>query len=68
MIRWPTCHFGIDPTEPKLRQIEFIDKHVDHLNRIILANPVFHAFGKQCALPAIHSLNEAPHQIPPQIA
>ena len=49
-------------------QIEFIDKDVDHPNGIILANPVFQAFGKQRALPAIQPLNEAPHPIPPQIA
>jgi hypothetical protein len=34
----------------------------------ILANPIFQAFRKQCALPAIHPLNKALHPIPPQIA
>src|SRR5258707_4959432 len=35
---------------------------------IVLANPVFQAFRKQRALPAIRALNEAPHPILPQIA
>ncbi|HUK47720.1 MAG TPA: hypothetical protein VLW06_09015, partial [Terriglobales bacterium] len=45
--------------KPKLAQIEFIDKQVDHPNRIILANPIFQAFRKQRALRAVNSLNEA---------
>src|SRR6266446_10763970 len=55
--------FGIDPTESELRKIEFVDKHIDRANRIILANPIFQAFREQLALPAIHPLNEAPHLI-----
>src|SRR5260370_13003342 len=55
--------FGIDPTESELRKIEFVDKHIDRANRIILANPIFQAFREQRALPAIHPLNEAPHLI-----
>jgi hypothetical protein len=43
------------------------DKDINHANRIILANPIFQAFRKQCALPAIHPLNKALHPIPPQI-
>jgi hypothetical protein len=40
-------------------------KDVDHPNRIVLADPVFQAFRKQRALPAIRALNEALHLIPP---
>src|SRR6266404_230046 len=65
MVRGPAGDLGIDPAKPKLGQIEFIDEDVDHPNRVILANPVFQAFGKQRALSAIHALNEAPHPIPP---
>ena len=68
MIRRPAGCLGIDPAEPKLGQIEFVDKDVNHPNRIVLADPVFQAFGKQRALTAIRPLNEAPHLIPPQIA
>ena len=60
--------FGIDPTKPKLGQIEFFDEDIDHANRIVLADPVFQAFRKQRGLTAIDPLNEAPHPILPQIA
>ena len=36
---------GIDPAEPKFRQIEFVDKDVDCANRIVLADSV-HAWMK----------------------
>src|SRR6187549_196353 len=68
MIRRSAGCLGIDPAEPKLSQIEFVDKDVDHPNRIFLADPVFQTFWKQRVLTAIHSLNEAPHLSPPQIA
>jgi hypothetical protein len=68
MIRRPAGYLGIDPAEPKLRQIQFLDKDIDHTNRIVLANPVFQAFRKKRPLPTIRALNEAPHLIPPQIA
>jgi hypothetical protein len=38
--------------------------NVDDANRIILANPIFQAFRKKCALPAIYALNKAFHPIP----
>jgi hypothetical protein len=37
---------GDNRFELKLRQIELIDKYVDHPNRIVLANPVFQIFRK----------------------
>src|SRR5450759_2137728 len=64
MIRRPTGYLGFDPAEPKLSQIEFIDKDIDDPNRIVLADPVFHAFRKQRALPAIRALNKSLHPIP----
>src|SRR5204862_948391 len=59
--------FRIDPAELVLSQIEPLDKDVNHANRIVLANPVFQAFRKRRALPAIRALNEAPHPILPRI-
>ena len=44
ILGWP-C-FGIDPTKPKLGQIEFFDEDIDHANGIVLADPVFQAFRK----------------------
>ena len=67
MVRRPAGGLGINPAEPKLGKIEPLDKDVDHANRIILANPIFQAFRKQRALPAIRALNKALHPIPPQI-
>src|ERR1035441_1808972 len=68
MIRRPARYLGIDPAKPKFGQIDFLDKDIDHANRIVLADPVCHAFRKQRALPAIRPLNEALHLILPQIA
>src|SRR5580765_6533770 len=68
MIRRPASCLGIDPAEPKLSQIEYVDKDVDHPNGIFLADPVFKTFRKQRALTAIRAFNEAPHLSPPQIA
>jgi len=68
MIRRPPGCLRSYPVKSQLAQVEFLDKYLDHPNRIALANPVFQAFRKQCALPAIRALNEALHRIPPQIA
>src|SRR5207247_9550830 len=64
MVRWPAGCLGIDPAEPKLGQIELVDKDVDDANWIVLADPVFHAFRKQSAMPTIRTLNKALHPIP----
>jgi hypothetical protein len=61
MIRGPAGGLRINPFEPKFRQIKPANKNVDNPNRIVLANPVFQAFGKQRALLAINALNEAAH-------
>ena len=37
MIAGSAGCFGIDPTKPKLGQIEFFDEDIDHANRIVLA-------------------------------
>ena len=68
MVRRPASRLGSDPTKSNFGQVEFVDKNVNDPNRIVLADPVFQAVRKQAALPAIRSLNEAPHPILPQIA
>src|SRR2546422_10974020 len=65
MIRRSAGCLRIDPVEPKLAQIEFVDKDVDYPNGIVLADPVFKAFRKQRALPTIRPFNEALHSGPP---
>jgi hypothetical protein len=34
MIRRPAGRLGIDPAKPKLPQIEFLDKDLNHPNRV----------------------------------
>src|SRR5438132_9467826 len=63
VIRRPAGRLRIDPAEPKLAQVEFVDKDVDDPNRIVLMNPVFQAFRKQRVLPSIRPLNKALHII-----
>ena len=46
MIRGSAGCLGIDPTKPKLGQIESFDEDIDHASRIVLADPVFQAFRK----------------------
>ena len=59
---------GIDPTKPELRKIKFIDEDINHPNWIVLVDPVLQAFGKQCRLPALHSIDKALHSIPRESA
>jgi hypothetical protein len=40
MIRGSASYLGSNPIEPQFAEIELINKNVDHLNRIILVDPV----------------------------
>jgi hypothetical protein len=64
MIRRPTGRLRVDPAKPKIAQIEFVNKDVDHTNGIIRDYPIFQAVQKQRALPPINPFNEALHPIP----
>ena len=66
MIRRTPRRRRVRPIETYFRQIERIDKHVDHPNRIAFVNEIIEAFGQQRRLPTIRLFNEAPHQLPPQ--
>src|SRR5262245_53560375 len=66
MIGGPARRQRLYTVKPKIGQIERLDEHIDHANRIALFNPVAKAFRQQRRLPAIRPLNEAPHLIPPQ--
>jgi hypothetical protein len=46
MIRRPPGRLGIDPVKSQLGQVEFLDKCLDHPDRIVLADPVFQALRK----------------------
>ena len=56
---------GMDPTKPKLGQIEFFDEDIDHANRIVLADPVFQAFRKQRRLDPGQSPQRSASSDPP---
>ena len=46
MVRRPASCRWLNPLEAHLGQIERIDKHIDHPNRITLVNEIIEAFGQ----------------------
>ena len=63
MIGWPARRLGINAVETEPAEIQLIDKNVDHSNRVLLANPVLQAIGKQRRLAAIQPFYKTPHPI-----
>jgi hypothetical protein len=55
MIRGPAGCLGVNSAKLQFGQIELLNKGIDDANRIILANPIFQAFKKKRALPAIYA-------------
>ena len=51
MIRRPASCLGSNPVKSQLRQIEFINEDVNHLNGIVLINPVFQTLGNSVLCP-----------------
>src|SRR5712691_4549459 len=68
MIRRPPGCLRSNPIETQSAEVKFVNEGIDHPNWIVLVDPVFQALWKQRRLPAIDTLNEAPHSIPPPIA
>ena len=62
MVRGPTSCRRLNPFKAHLSQVERLDKHVDHPNRITLVNKIIEAFGQQRRLPTIRLFYKAPHQ------
>ncbi len=50
-----------NPVKPQAAKIKFIDKYIDHPNRVVVTDPVFQSIRKQCDLAAIHAFNETLH-------
>ena len=46
MVRRPSGRRRVHPIEAHFRQIERIDKHVDHANRVAFVNEIIEAFGQ----------------------
>ena len=44
IMRRPARDLGIDAVETEPPEIQLIDKHVDHPNRVLLTNPILQAF------------------------
>jgi len=66
MIRRTPRRRRVSAIKNHFRQIERIDKHLDHANRVAFVNEIIEAFGQQRRLPTIRLFNEAPHQLLPQ--
>src|SRR5262249_15090539 len=66
--RWvigrPAGRLRINANEPKISQIEPVDKNVNDTYRIVLVDPILQALRKQRGLSSILALNEAFHLIP----
>src|SRR5712671_2666181 len=46
VVRWPTSRRRLHPLKAHFSQIKYIDKHVDHANRVALVNEITEAFGQ----------------------
>jgi hypothetical protein len=51
MIRWPASCRRHNPFEAHLRQIERVDKRIDHANGITLVNEIIEALGNSVHCP-----------------
>jgi hypothetical protein len=61
MIGRPSGRLGKHSLEPERPQVQLLDEHVDHSDRILLRRIVVQELGKQNALPPVLTFDEAPH-------
>ncbi len=65
MIGRAPGRLGNHPLEPKRPKVQLLDEHVDHSDRVLLRHIVVQELGKQNALPAVLTFDEALHlQLP----
>ena len=64
MIGRPARCLRSDPVEPNAPQIKRLNESVDHLDRIIVANPVVQTFGQKGHLGTVGSFDKSTHPIP----
>ena len=64
MIGRPPGRLRNHAREPKRPQIQLLDEHVDHPDRVLLRHIVVQIFWKQDGLPAVLTLDEALHLKP----
>lgn len=65
MVARTACFLRIDAIEAEPRQVEGVDKGIDHTNRVLLADVVVNRIRKKSRLHPIRALDEPPHSILP---
>ena len=64
MIGRPARCLRSDPVEPQAAQIKRLDESVDHVDGIVVANPVGQAFGQKGYLRTVGTFDKSTHPIP----
>ena len=64
MVGRPARRLRHNAREPQRRQVQLVDEHVDHPDRVVLRHIVIQILRKQNALPAVLTLDEATHRKP----
>lgn len=67
VVAGTSCHGGSNALEPKARQIQFVDKHVNDAYWVVFVDVVIQALGQQCDLAAVTALDVSRHLLPPSI-
>jgi hypothetical protein len=65
MITRAPCPARRDAGESKIGQLKLIDEYIDHLNRVVVADPVLEPIREQRHLAPINALDKSFHPIPP---
>ena len=64
MVAW-SASCGRFCLEARPRDIQIIDEHIDHPNRVVFGNVVVKSFGKQRALITIFAFDKPAHIVLP---
>jgi hypothetical protein len=54
-----------DPIKAQVKQIKLIDKDIDHLNRIVVIDPILQTIREQRGLALIDAFDKSLHPISP---
>jgi hypothetical protein len=65
MVARPAGHFGHDAREAQRLQVQLVDEHLDHPDRVLLGDVIFQIFREQRALPPVRPLDKPLHPGPP---
>ena len=67
LIARPARCLRLDPVKAKITEIKFINKDINNPNRVVLADIILKALGKQRNLATINALDKTLHQKTPQL-